>query len=246
MSFLDPIGDAVVQSKNEPAPPPPVKKLHPVLERSKKIILSLGVGSFFGYVVYWVAVGASKLGLVAQDSGKIRPLPYVLSGLISAALVETIHLTYDLALHILGKQEKYENLPEEEQLTKLDRFRNKSWKCISKVQKVNHKIDQAISSVFRMRTLKKIRQDDIKAHPMNFREIFRKALLDQIKETVSSTVPAYLGDVIVKACGYNFFANLQLPLYGLTFILGTIDKVTKSYHEKMKNEDAAKAVPAMG
>ena len=82
--------------------------LHPALIRGWEITKSLTIGAVGGYLGYWGTRFAIWMKWL-EGAGTINPIPYVLSGVISAALVETARLTYDAAMAILGNSERFAN-----------------------------------------------------------------------------------------------------------------------------------------
>ena len=217
---------------------PPVNADKP-LSRPIQIILSLGTGAAIGYAMYWITRLVVKLGFVSQGEGAtISPIPYVLAGVITQAIVETARLVYDAALAILGDRKEYENGAFPENATTLDRFRKHSWNVIGKIEDVQYKIDTVFSRIFNIRTGKEIRDQQIPDKDLRFVEIVRRAFGEEVFETFSTVVPREMSVYVVEAFGYTILGgHLALGLLGgLNFIAGLIGKIHGVY-KKIENEE---------
>ena len=136
----------------------------------------------------------------------INPLPYVLSGVLSAAIVETVRLTYDIGMMILGDREHYENLAHPEEENFVSRLRQHTWKVISKSEKIPHDIDVVFSRILNIRTAKEIRDKNMSDRDLYFMEIARRAFGEQVYETATSVIPQEMG-VYLRGHGLYHFGR---------------------------------------
>ncbi len=198
------------------------------VKRVGEIIGALAVGAFSGYAFYWVIRGIDKLGSMyfKRPVDIFNPIPYVLSGLISAAIIETVRLTYDIGMKILGDREHYENLAHPEEESSISRLRQHTWKVISKAEKIPHDVDVVFSKILDIRTAKEIRETKIADRDLSTMEIARRALGEQVHETVTSVIPQELGIHIVEAMGYTLLgAQGFLLLNVIGFVGGIFQKM---------------------
>ena len=199
----------------------------------------VGVGALNGYIFYWITRLIDKLGMLGEAGGSaIHPLPYILSGVVSAAIVEVAKLTYEASLHTLGKRGLYENLDHPENAPQFDRLRQHTWKVIGRVEKLQHNIDVIFSRIFDISPAKEIREKNIPDRDLHFMEISRRAFWEQIHETLSTSIPQELGVYLVEACGYAVLGgHLFIWLHGVIFLSGLMDKVGQVYHKIQQQEE---------
>lgn len=227
---IQPIGNQTVQANVDNMNIPPVVK------RGAEVVGSLTVGALSGYIFYWITRLGARLGMIDKEA-VIRPLPYVLSGIMSAGLVETVRLIYDLALSILGERKEYENLVNSEKASAFDRLRQKTWKVVTHVEKIQQEIDVIYSRLFDIRTEEEIRnkyptdRQYYLSHP-TFTEVIRSVFKEQIKETMTAAVPQELGVYAVEAMGFTIIGgHLFIWLHGVVFLNGLINKIGKVYEK---------------
>lgn len=131
----------------------------PALKRVGQITGSLAVGALGGYIFYWITRLFARVGFLGEEGkGVINPLPYVLSGVASATIVETAKLVYDAAMAVLGDRSLYQTTPSDKAST-LEKFRHHSWKLISKAEGIQEDADVVFSRLFGMRTSKGFRDN---------------------------------------------------------------------------------------
>ena len=217
-------------------------EIPPTVKRAGDFVVSIGVGALSGYIFYWITRLIDKLGMLGEAGGSaIHPLPYILSGVVSAAMVEVAKLTYEASLHILGERDLYENLDYPENAPQFDRLRQHTWKVIGRVEKLQHNIDVIFSRIFDISSAKEIREKNIPDRDLYFMEISRRAFWEQIHETLSTAIPQELGVYLVEACGYAVLGgHLFIWLHGVIFLSGLIDKVGQVYHKIHSEEEQQK------
>lgn len=219
--------------------------LPPVVIRSGKIVLEIGVGALGGYICYWITRLIVKLGLLGEMGKNLTPLPFVLSGMVSAAIVEAAKLSYDISLYILGDREKLENLTPSGDHSAFDRLRQRCWKVISKMEEINETCDAIFSGIFGMRTNKEIRERGLsdriiietsESYLPGLREFSRRAFWEQVHETISTAVPQELGIYVVESYGYVIFGGqVFIWIHALSFFTGLMQKVTNVYEKYHKD-----------
>lgn len=228
---------------------PPIE-IHPAVKRGVEIVGSLAVGALSGYIFYgvtWlveVSRIAERLGMgKGGASGPIHPLPYVLSGVIGAAIFETARLIYDLGVYVLGERAKYENLENPGKAPTFDRLRQKTWKVIGCVEGVEHKVDAAFSRVFKIRTSKEIHDQNLLDRELYFMEITRRAFWAQVGDTIKTAIPQELSIYAVEALGFTIVgAHAFVWLHGFMFLNGLIEKVSLVYQKIQTEEAEIKAI----
>jgi hypothetical protein len=209
----------------------------PAIKRGAEIVGSLAVGAIGGYIFYWMTRLVARLGMLGEVGGAIHPLPYILAGIASAALVETARLTYDLALVILGDRKTYENLAEPEKASTFDSLRQRTWKVVTRLDKLQQDVDVIFSRFCHIRTAKEIREKAIPDRQLYFMEVTRREFWAQARETITSAIPQEVGIYAVEAAGYTILGgHLFVWLYGIMFLNGLIDKVGKVYQKKHEEE----------
>ena len=233
--------DLNVNDLNNQPPKNPVPEVD--LPRPLKILFSLGVGSLLGYGVYGLACLANKYNWISTNGALIRPFPYVLAGFVNSAIVETASLTYDAALYVLGDRKADENkLEQGKELSGFDHLRQRVWKVIGKVEKIQQDVDTVFSRTFGIRTEKQIEEEQIQDRDLALVEIARRAFKEQCKETISSVLPFQVATSYVTSLGYTLLLVPQLTvgLHALFFWCGIFAKVTEVYSkiqlEELKNE----------
>lgn len=213
----------------------------PAVNRVGKIVGSVAVGALGGYLFYGITFLIKRAGMI--DKGVvIQPFPYILSGVISASLVETAQLIHDAALCALGEREKYENLAHPNEASTFDHLRQKTWTIINGVERFQNDIDNLYSRLFNIRTAEQIRKDFatekdyfIKGDP-RFMEVFRRTFWEQVDETLKTSVPQELSIYAVEALGYTIFSgHLFVWLYAVMFINGLVAKIGGNF-EKIDEE----------
>lgn len=220
-------------------------KASPFVKRTLECGGSLFFGALGGYLCYWMVRLGDKIGLLGQEVGPILPLPYVLSGLISAAIVETARLTYSLALHVIGKRADYENLQNPEKASCFDRLRQRTWKVINRVEGIERDIDNVFSKIFHIRPAKEVRDNKIPDRELYFMEVVRRAFWEQVQETIATSIPQNLAIKAVVALGHIIPGGEIFGLSGILLFggLGFLNKITDVYNKIMK-EDMALAKAA--
>jgi hypothetical protein len=192
------------------------------VQRTGKIGGALLVGSLVGYGLYGLNRLFKKLGAFPEiNASAIRPFPYILLGLTSAAVVEMAQLSHDMALKLLGKREIYENLDPSVSASAGDRLRRHMWKVIGRIERVPRAIDILFSALFRIRTMREIGEKNIVDCDPDFMEILRHAFIEQVHETALQIIPQQLGVSFVEACGYPLVGmQVIIGLQALSFIVG--------------------------
>lgn len=245
---------APINNAPQPASPPTDQPVVP-LSRPVEIARNLSIGAALGYGIYWVGRLGCKIGYLSEETRlSLNPVSFVLAGLIRSAIIETATLVYDGAMAILGDRQQYENALSANS-TRFDRFRKHSWKIIATVENLVHKVDTVFSSILKIRTAREIRTLEANLKPdelliLRITEIFRRALVETLAETLSSAIPLVLAIISVQALGfpiagaqYILEMNLQ-PLWILVgFVGGVILKIgfiLQNDEEKIKKAKEAK------
>ena len=218
--------------------------LSPTVTRGLEIVGNLSLGAMGGYIFYWMTRLIQRVGLLNEPGG-VHPLPYVLSGVMGAAIVETERLTHDAALYALGSREKYVHLAHPHEASISDHLRQKSWKVITYAENVQKDVDVLFSRLFNIRTAEEIRstcatEKDYFLSDPKLMEIARRAFWEQVEETMRTSVPQELGIYAVEAMGYTVLGgHLFVWLHGLMFFNNLISKIQNIYlrvEEAEKNE----------
>ena len=233
----------VYQPPAYPAAPP--AEVPPALKRTGEVIGSLAVGALGGYIFYWITRLVAWLGFLGEEGkGYISPLPYILTGVVSAALVETARLVYDAALAVLGDRNIYQNVNPGDKASALDKFRKHSWKVIGRAEGIQRDADVIFSRLFKIRTSEEILNQQIPDRELYFMEISRRAFWTQLGESISTALPQELGIYAVEALGYTVLGgHLFIGLQGVSFMIGLIDKIGAVYRKvdaEIEKEAAAK------
>jgi hypothetical protein len=203
-------------------------ELPPALKRAGDIAISLSMGALGGYILYGITRLANKMEMVGDVTSVIHPLPYILMSIASTALVESASLTYDVALHVLGKRKDFEDLAQSENISALDRLRQRAWKVMGYMEKLQNDIDVIFSRLFDIRTAKEIRENGVVDRDLCLMEISRRVFCEQVSETARNAIPQELGLYIIEACGYTILGgHVFIWLHGLNFLNGMIDKIGK-------------------
>lgn len=216
----------------EPVPPPTD------LPRPLKIAVSLGMGSLIGYGIYGIVRLCNKYSWISNPTGAaIRPFPYVLTGLACTAIIEAASLTYDVALYVLGERGVYENLEQGKEASAFDRLRQRTWKVIGKVEKLQQNIDAVFSRTVRIRTEKEIIEQKIEDKDLALVEIVRRAFKQQCGETFSGVLPYEMGIYCVTSLGYSLLLpQITIGWHAFFFLNGVILKVMNVYTEIRNKE----------
>jgi rhodanese-related sulfurtransferase len=205
-------------------------KIPSYVRRASDFGISIAYGGVGGYVFYLITRLVDKYFMENAGGIAIQPIPFILSGMTSSAIVEVVRLVYDISLHILGKREVYEDLSHFEKISISDHLRHRTWKVIGRVEKLEQDIDGIFSHIFGVRTAKEIRQKHIPDRDLYTMEIVRRAFGEQVFETLGSALPQELGVYLVEACGYTVFGgHLFIWLHGASFLTGIILKVQQVY-----------------
>ena len=131
----------------------------PAIKRIGSITGSLAIGALGGYVFYWITRLVARLGAFSDaEKALITPLPYILSGVISAAIVETAKLVHDAAMAVVGERSLYANATPSDEDTLFDRFRQHSWKVLTKIETIKDDTDVVLSRLVGVRSAKEIRE----------------------------------------------------------------------------------------
>lgn len=196
----------------------------------QRFALSMFVGALVGYGNYWYQC----YEVSAEMRNTIKPTPYILAGLASGVILNTACLIYDVAASALGNREECEKLANSVKASSYDRLRQKVWKVISCVDKVQKKVDSVYSRIFKIQTEEEIRtryatDNDYYLSDPALMEIFRRAVLSQFVNSMQSVVSGELGIYAVKVVGYTIIANQFVVGWNvLTFILGVFSKMSQT------------------
>lgn len=195
----------------------------PVFQRGAQIVKALGAGALIGYVSYWLTRLVVRIGMLGDvKSTDVNPISYILSGVISSAIVQTAQLTYEAALVALGDRNDYEKVSPSTNNTLLDKFRQHSWKVIKKAENLEQDIDILYSRLFRIRTEREVQAQKIQDIELENSEVFRRVFTQQVKESLFKTsVPNTIAMYVVESIGYSFVGR-QMLLTGniLSFMVG--------------------------
>ncbi|WP_042280519.1 hypothetical protein [Candidatus Protochlamydia sp. R18] len=200
-----------------------------------RIPLNLAKGGVAGFLAYGMERVFVWIKFVEYGQ-PVTCFPYVLSGIASAAIIESANLTHLVALKLIGERSIYENLPERKS-NLVDKLRKCSWSVVRFGENVEKKIDAVFSYTLKIRTKQQILDYHIKDNDLVFLEIFRRALIEQVKESFVTSIPQELGIGLVKKCGYIFVGGeLILSMHILQFVHGLLDKFT-AVHNKIRAEE---------
>lgn len=158
------------------------------------------VGTVQGYLNYLCVKGSDSLA---------RPGSYILNSAIAAGFTKGIHLTYWVALKILGDREKVID-PSHPVAAK--RLRGHAWKVISTGEEALHAIDRLFSRVLGMRPIATIEKEKIAARDLSIKELFRRAVIEQIPETIVEGISFEAALLVVGAAGFVIFGGHTLIL----------------------------------
>lgn len=199
-------------------------------------------GMALGYAIYWFTRFLVKLEyLIEVEKGIVQPLPYVLGGFICAGLSESARLAYEASLAILGDRSQYEHMDLTSKATASDRLRKHSWKIVSHAESVPKQVDMLYSRLFKIRTYETIYNQKIPDNDLRMTEIARRAFIEQVHETLTTSVPQIISIKIVEACGYTLLgAPTLVNFLGIIFLVGTLQKILDVYQELMNRELAKK------
>jgi hypothetical protein len=187
----------------------------------------------WGYAYCWMSRLEARIML--HDVGAIPALPYVLAGVISAALVEAARLIYHCALLVLGPRQNPENLAYEKDVSTFDSLRQRTWKVVTCLDGVRHDIDALFSRFVGIHSIKEIRDQGIVDRDLDFLEIFRKAFWEQVHEMIQSAIPDKLGLYLIEAIGYKIVVgHLGIGRQGLHFLSGLICRM---YQVRLKKNE---------
>ena len=207
--------------------------VHPALKRTGQIIGAIAINGALGYVLgYWGTRLIVRLGWLGEEARKvaISPLAYFLLGAASAAMIEAARLTYDVAHAVIGDRQKYENLTPNENSSKLEKFRNLSWRVISSAENAQKDADVIFSRLFGVRTVEEIHDKKIADRDLYFMEVLRREFWAQVHETILTSVPQELSLYLVERIGFTILAAHTFAwLHGLLFVTGIINKVGEVY-----------------
>ncbi len=216
----------------------------PAVKRGGEIVGALIVGSLVNYLGYWIARLIIKLKLNGADAGTVgSPIGYILSGLIFTAIGEAACLIHEMALKILGDRQQFDHLDDPDTATALDRFRQRTWTVISRMEKVEQDVDVVFARMFNIRTRKEIRDQDLQDRQLDRMEILRRAFLEQVADTIKFAIPREISFHVVKAAGYTIFGgHFFIWMYGATFLHGLYlkDEEIKTRIEAEKQANARK------
>ncbi|WP_075883532.1 hypothetical protein [Candidatus Protochlamydia sp. W-9] len=200
-----------------------------------RIPLNLAKGGVAGFLAYGMERILVWIKFV-EYSQPVTCFPYVLSGIASAAIIESAYLTHLVALKLIGERSIYENLPERKS-NLVDKLRKGSWSVVRFGEDIEKKVDAVFSYTLKIRTKQQILDCHIKDNDLVFLEIFRRVLIEQVKESFVTSIPQELGIGLVKKCGYIFVGGeLILSMHILQFINGLVDKFT-AVHNKIRAEE---------
>lgn len=214
--------------------PNPDDDMSAEVKRGAEILASLTLGALGGYIVYWINRLIAKMGWLGEGV-VLQPLPYILAGIASAAIVETACLVHDAALYVLGDHDECEKLAELDDVSGFDRLRQKAWKVIDYADQAQKDIDVIYSRIFNIRTGEQIRtkyktEKEYYLSDPRFMEVARRAFCEQTAETFKTAIPQELGIYAVEALGYVVVGgHLFAWLHGIMFFNGLVDKIGKVY-----------------
>lgn len=199
-------------------------EFHPAIKRTFAIAGSLTSGSLEGSFDFVFFRLFNQFGLIGQAGETIHPLPYVLKGIFNAAMSESARLTYDLALQILGKREEDENFAQSKQVSAFGKLRQMSWKVIVCTEKLQESADEIFSRFFKIRTAKEIHENKILDRDLDFIEIFRRAIGEEIRDSFGAIVSQILSIKLVQGLGYTLLGSSLMISRSLgNFIFGPPD-----------------------
>ncbi len=187
-------------------------------EESSVIMKTLGnltVGALGGYVTYWMHRGMIFIRFM-EPNAPFSPIPNVLAGVASAAIVETAKLTHFTALKILGDRERYENEP---QASFGARLRSRAWKLVSSVEYIEHKVDSLFSHLLGIRTRRQVDEEGISIINPERWEVWRREFWREAAATLSVAIPKELGISLVESFGYKVLGgHVFMVLHAITFL----------------------------
>lgn len=169
------------------------------LRRVADIGLSLAGGALAGYLFSVIKRQFTQqtmqpkflvFAAVNQATPSAIPLPAMVAGLLSVAVIETLGLTYDIGLRILGERKFYENLPYPEEATPFDRFRQRGWGLVTHIEGFQQKIDAFVSYLLGIRSSQKMREEKIPLDQFHFLEIVRHAFYEQGQKSINEPYPS--------------------------------------------------------
>jgi hypothetical protein len=180
----------------------------------KDFIAVLRVGILAGgTAISWMLYkGQLLLSRQSGDAATKGPLPIIFTGMLGAAIVESIGLVYEIAKRCLGDREFFENFPADDinLLINLNKWRFHAWRGIFWLEKHVSVIDTIYSRIFNIRTGQELQDFTIPEKEWKFMEIFRSAFNMQVQETMNKPYPTN---------GYTILL--------VNFTLGVSDKINQ-------------------
>lgn len=215
-----------VQAVNLP-PAQPVQPVEPgVSSVMMKALGNLTLGAVVGYTTYWMHRGMIFIGFI-EANAPLSPIPNVLAGLASAAIVESAKLTHFTALKILGDRELYEKAPP---ASFGGQLRNRAWKVISSVESIEHKVDSFFSHLFGIRTRREVEAEGISITNPVALEVLRREFWREAAATLSTAIPQELGVAAVESFGYKVLGgHAFMFIHALMFMTNLHSRVAAVY-----------------
>lgn len=204
------------------APPQGTGFPYPI-QRTAVFIKEIGKGALIGGAIWGVIQLLIKTGLKSAIPGKaVEFLPYMLAGAISKGIFQTAAVICEMGRSLLGEPSQFENLATEKS-SAFETFRNQSWRVIGTFEKIPSAIDGIYSHIFGIRTAKQMNDDKIFERDLyqesrpdlmpRVVEIFRRAILESIDETIKITVPKVIAIKAVTAAGYSLIGSQWLVYF---------------------------------
>lgn len=202
--------------------------------RGVQILGNIAHGATGGLVGFGIIRLLSYFRLVSVGKEGIEPISFILTGVISAAVLESARLTHDVALYLLGDRKTFEHLTTPEKASSSALLRQKSWKVVAKFEKIGEKVDQIYSGFFNIRTASEIRKK-YKTDIMYFQdkprtmEIARRAFCEQLNQTIKRVVPQGIGIYGATYLGYNVFGAKAFFWVNVIFFISGIQTKMMEY-----------------
>lgn len=201
-------------------------------KRLAQVIQGSVIFAGMGYGVYWIIRFVDKKKWFDINPKAIHPVPYMLVGVINAAVPEITTIVCDFVLYFMGKRKNFENLADPANASYFDHMRHHCWGVVRTIEGLEEKVDKVYSRIFHVRTSKEIRDNQIPDRELTHMEIVRYAIDMQVKETASEilrSVPGEIGVYTAEALGYTVlgghFFMFFICLAPITAVMGIAIKV---------------------
>lgn len=220
-----------INSQTNPRPPP-----HPVV--------NFTVAAAFGYACYGLTRLLPKWDTYTKidwanlfSSLPKHPFPFILFPVAITAVIEGAQGVRKIAPRIFGDRARYETAPLLSD-ARIDRFRRCCWRVVVVVEGYQKRVDTAYSNVFGIRTVEEIAKQKLEDRHLYFFEIFRRAVVDQTKETVNTIIPQEIAVYTMQAFGYALVSAALINEFALIcFACGVFTKVVTVYKKRQEEED---------